>query len=373
MRFLGFLWVAGWMGAAIAAAQSPKPPAPVMVSVPPGEAEIGSDLGASWERPAHRVQTPGFEIAARPVSNAEMAAFRPGHSSPGDPAGHAPVTGVSWQDAADYCVWLSERTGLDYQLPPEAWWERAARGSLKRATYPWGDRALAAGEPTPPNDFGVHAVGFNLWEWMADWYSPNYFSVSPALDPRGPDSGVYRVLRGGGYRNDPESATVFNRGSARPDTRSDSITFRVARLVAPAAPAPPVVTRDSSAPPAPRPPADRAPIETIAGATPVGTPAVEVQGDTAVVKLATAGKVSFRTMTLSGPDRFVVTIPDGDLVDHRSGGQTPVGRNGVKAVRYSQFQLDPPAVRVVIDLDGPLAATVEAEETEIRVLLRPKS
>ncbi len=114
-------------------------------------------------------------------------------------------------------------------------------------------------------------------------------------------------------------------------------------------------------------------MEPIAGATPVGTPAVEVQGDTAVVKLATAGKVSFRTMTLSGPDRFVVTIPGGDLVDHRSGGQTPVGRNGVKAVRYSQFKLDPPTVRVVIDLDSPLAASVEADDGEIRIRLRPKS
>lgn len=365
-------------------AQSQEPPAPAMIVAPAGEFEMGSDRGASWERPVHRVRTPKFEIAPRPVTNAEFALFRPGHSSTGSAEPDAPVTGVSWQDAADYCTWLGQSTGLELQLPREAWWERAARGGLKAAAYPWGDQPLAAGAPTPSNDFGVYAVGFNLWEWTADWYSPNYFAVSPALNPSGPDRGVYRVLRGGGYRNDPGSATVYNRGSARPDTRGASITFRVARALEAAAPPPTV----SSVSPPPKPeappqpaaaPASRGPasaaIEALAtDSLAIGAVSFEEAGGDVVVKLTTASKAPNKKMVLGGPNhRVIVDIPGGDLMNNRKGGQISVGRNGVSRIRYSQFQLEPPAVRIVIDLDGPMDSSVEATSTELRVRLSPKS
>jgi sulfatase modifying factor 1 len=384
--------------------QAQTPVVPAMATVPAGEFEMGSDRGASWERPVHRVRTPGFEIAARPVTNAEFALFRPGHSSPGSTEPSAPVTGVSWQDAADYCTWLGRRIGLQLQLPREAWWERAARGGLSGSAYPWGDQPLAEGAVTPKNDFGVYAVGFNLWEWTADWYSPNYFAVSPALDPHGPERGVYRVLRGGGYRNDSASATVYNRGSARPDTRSASITFRVARAldaeapppsVSSAAPAPPKPKTSAPAPakpsssapappaapsqrPAPMPaPAPMPGPESIAplapGSLPVTSVSFEEAGGDLIVKLATASQAQFKKMVLGGPNhRVIVDIPGGDLMNNRKGGQVRVGRNGVSRIRYSQFQLDPPAVRVVIDLDGPMDSSVEATGGEVRVLLRPK-
>lgn len=372
--------------------------APRMVEIPAGEFEMGSERGASWEKPAHKVRTPKFAIAARPVTNAEFAAFKPGHSSPGDTAPDAPVTGVSWKEAQQYCAWLSQRTGLDFQLPFEAWWERAVRGRFRNSSYPWGDEPLPENAPPTANDFGVEAVGFNLWEWTADWYSPNYFSVSPVVDPRGPEQGVYRVLRGGGYRNDPATATVYNRGSARPDTSSASITFRVARALEAAAPPPtvssvspppagkaapqashevakappPAAKPAATRPSAPKPARTAAPsdLEPLApGSIAVGDVAFEESGGGVVVTLATASKATYKTMKLGSPDRLVIDIPGGDLMNKRRGGELAVGRNGVQRVRYSQFKLEPPAVRVVIDLDAPIESTVEATASQLRVKL----
>ncbi len=375
---------------------------PRTVDIPAGEFEMGSERGAGWEKPTHKVRTPKFAIGARPVTNAEFAAFKPGHASPGDTAPAAPVTGVSWEEAQHYCAWLSRSTGLDWQLPYEAWWERAARGHLKGSIYPWGDQPLADGAKTPPNGFGVEAVGFNLWEWTADWYSPNYFSVSPVVDPHGPEQGVYRVLRGGGYRNDPGTATVYNRGSARPNTASASITFRVARALEAAAPPPtvssatpphqakpaapkaqpqkpaPARAGDKDAPP--KPPASRAPdpaspappaaVEPLAsGSIAISEVAFETSGNSVVVTLTTASRAPYKTMKLGSPDRLVVDIPGGDLMNKRRGGELAVDRNGVQRVRYSQFQLKPPAVRVVIDLDAPIESAVEASPSQLRVKL----
>lgn len=410
IHFYGFA-IAVFLSGALLPAQGRKPLPPTMAVAPAGEFEMGSDRGASWEGPAHRVRTPEVKIAARPVTNAEFALFRPGHSSPGNTDPAAPVTGVSWQDAADYCVWLGEQTGLEFQLPREAWWERAVRGGLSGKTYPWGDQPLADGAATPKNDFGVYAVGFNLWEWTADWYSPNYFAVSPVLDPSGPERGVYRVLRGGGYRNDPASATVYNRGSARPDTHSAAITFRVALTPEGAAPAsaissasPPPVAAPQDQPNPRRPPAatpspttdptaaaapkaPSAPVQAkprprqaskpaviaplAADSLAVGEVSFEVSGNDVIVTVATASKPAPKKMVLSSPDRVVIDIPGGDLMDHRKGGQIRVGQNGVNRIRYSQFKLEPPAVRIVIDLDGPLASSVESTDNEIRVRLRP--
>jgi hypothetical protein len=346
----------------------------------------------------------GFEIGARPVSNADYRKFRSAHESPGDNADAAPVTGVSWDDARAYCDWLSSQTGQNIVLPTEAMWERAARGGLEQKKYPWGDEPMPDGTERA-NPYGVYAISYMRWEWTADWYKGTYYGEPPATDPQGPDGGVYRVLRGGGYRNDPASATVYTRGSARPETKSERVTFRVARRLG--GPPPPLVT--SASPPPPRrsapapaspPPASRAPAvpagdsasqatrpaspslpapkaEKVPGSEAPGGPvdisnvSFSSENGAVTIKVATSGVPRFKAFALKAPDRLVVDVLDGTGVLSPLTGTVKVGGGGVKAVRYSQFQQSPPIFRTVIDLEQAMKYQVEVWPGELRVRLQP--
>jgi len=137
-----------------------------------------------------------------------------------DDRGDHPVVHVSWRDADAYCRWRGVR------LPTEAEWECAARGGLDGAVFPWGDDLVpddghrmnvwqgtfptdnslddgflgtAPVDTFAPNGYGLHNMTGNVWEWCADWYDPAYYAHSPATDPRGPERGSHRVMRGGSY------------------------------------------------------------------------------------------------------------------------------------------------------------------------------
>jgi len=401
-----------------------------MVRVPAGEFQMGSSKGAGWEKPAHRVAVGSFEIGAHPVTNREFKVFRPSHHSVGNDAGDAPVTGVSWQEAYDYAEWLSGRTKQRWQLPTEALWERAARGGLEQKDYPWGDDPpLPSGESGPgtpkpsarPNAFGVHAGTDNLWEWVADWYAPDYYAASPTKNPTGPEQGVYKALRGGGYRNDPNSVRTYNRGSARPETRSDRITFRLVRVSGPGAPPPPDRLSKSSPPrpaPAPRPVVTTAKPSPKPVATPVKAPTkkpattttkapaktpprpvatrtkaapkpspqpvaptagvvdvrsfdVRATGSGAEVTFATSGRAGVKGFALDGPPRYVVDIQGGRSKLGRGFGSRAVGQGGVAKVRWAQNQTDPPLLRIVVDLDKAMSGSVEAKADSIVIRLAP--
>jgi len=353
-----------------------EPPLPEFVPIPAGEFSMGSAEGAAWERPPHAVETPGFEISARPVSSLEFRAFRPGHRSPGDEGPDAPVTGVTWSDAEAYCRWLQDRLGTGVALPSEARWERAARGGLDQQTYPWGAEYTPAASSSSaltskPNGFGVYAVAYNLWEWTADWYAPDYFSESSKEDPAGPVSGDFRVLRGGGFRSDPASATCYSRGSARPSTSSPYVTFRVMKTEAdpvqeltraPAAPAPtrPIDVAASAPPPPP-----------LAAGLSVTALAFEQVGGELQIHFATTGKPAYRAFAMASPDRLVIDLEGVVQQISIGSGSVPVGQGGVKRIRYSQFQLDPLVTRAVIDLDHVLKHRVETSDKQVLIRLSP--
>jgi len=120
---------------------------------------MGSQEGASWEKPPHRVEIGEFWIGKQPVSNGEFRAFQPGHHSPSDDGDQAPVTGLSWQAAQDYFRWLSEETGKAYRFPPklngkkqpvEAWRARNTPGAMNRRSLKTSCKTQASARPRGP-------------------------------------------------------------------------------------------------------------------------------------------------------------------------------------------------------------------------------
>ena len=223
---------------------------PELVRIDAGWFTMGSDDGPENERPVHRVWVDAFELAPCQVTNSEYGQFLrdSGHPPPpswNDPAFNdpqQPVVAVSWLDAERYCEWLSGVTGRDFRLPTEAEWERAARGGVEGARYPWGDdppesrpgyatRWLAGPEPVGlgvPNAFGLHDLCENVHEWCGDWYAADY-AASPERNPRGPESGTRRVSRGGSWRHRVKVSRCAARSSLPPEFRYADYGFRIAR------------------------------------------------------------------------------------------------------------------------------------------------
>ncbi|WP_235737329.1 formylglycine-generating enzyme family protein [Nocardioides alcanivorans] len=163
-----------------------------------------------------------------------------------------PVVHVSHTDAEAYATWAGRR------LPTEAEWEYAARGGLAGQRFVWGEELTPGGrhrcniwqgdfpvrnteedgwlttapvKTFPPNGYGLHQMAGNVWEWCADWFAADYYTQSPHQDPRGPDEGVARVMRGGSFLCHDSYChryRVAARSSNTPDSSSANIGFRCA-------------------------------------------------------------------------------------------------------------------------------------------------
>jgi serine/threonine-protein kinase len=226
-----------------------------MVYIPAGLFDMGSFIGTVDEQPKHSVSLDAYWMDKTEVTNGMYSlcvqsgsCLAPQDQSNTHPTYYSdpqftdyPVIALDWNSAQAYCAWAGRH------LPTEAEWEKAALGTDGR-NFPWGD--------TLPNDsrlnfnhsigdtvqvgsyqsgaspYGVLDMAGNVNEWVADWYDPGYYALSPASNPTGPLEGVQKVLRGGSWHTDEYNIRSADRHYLAPDTRDIVIGFRCA-LAAP--------------------------------------------------------------------------------------------------------------------------------------------
>jgi len=221
------------------------------------------------ETPEHTVKLDTFYIAQYEISFDDYRAFCKvaGFSDPYGESGF-PATNISWRRAVMMCNWLSRRDGFDkaykivrdekagifevtcdfnsngYRLPTEAEWEYAAKG---------GDRSkgfMFSGSNSPysvawfsenykgeehksgellPNEAGIYDMSGNVAEWCWDIYDETYYRHSDSVNPKGPDTGDYRVVRGGTRRDKMEHIVITRRSYLEPEKKNLYIGFRPVR------------------------------------------------------------------------------------------------------------------------------------------------
>ena len=234
------------------AAKIEEPLKEEMVRIPAGFFVRGTMAGGYDEKPERRIYLDAFSIDRYEVTNHQYQEFvaATGHRKSGPPARYAknmarmrgvnqPVVYVSWDDAEAYCRWKGKR------LPTEAEWEKAMRGVDGRR-WPWGNEpnALASNwshpsdgfEVTAPvgsfrkdvSPFGVADGSGNVMEWVADWYREDAYSEPFDRNPKGPDHGVFKVMRGGAYTSTGSDVRITSRSRMVPDFRDETIGFRCA-------------------------------------------------------------------------------------------------------------------------------------------------
>ncbi|MDP6436660.1 MAG: PEGA domain-containing protein [Gammaproteobacteria bacterium] len=263
----------------------------VLQLIEPGDLMLGAPRREQGRRPNETRRsvsiTRHFYLGREEVSNREFWQFRATHTSGADKyrelAGDDhPVVMLSWQDAAAYCNWLSEKEGLQpayvvetgklqmrlpptngYRLPTEAEWAWVARygAAGKERKYPWGSGlpppansgnyadmsaedvatntisgfndgypVTSPGAAFPPNEAGIYDLGGNVSEWVNDYYAIGGSTQNVQVDPLGPGTGEYHVIRGSSWRQSSISELRLAYRDFGDKGRLD-VGFRLARYV----------------------------------------------------------------------------------------------------------------------------------------------
>lgn len=224
------------------------------VPIPSGIFMMGDENGRGDEKPRHLVKLDRFLMSRTEITNEQYLAFLidTGYLRPKDPGfaknyltdyPNFPVINVSYEDAVAFCVWASAKFGVAARLPTEAEWEYAAIGGKDGLPFSWspmepktmarfkGNAPLgvrtASKDEFPSNGYGLYNMSGNVWEWVLDYYSKDYYVTSPIRNPKGPTAGTKHSIRGGSWANDESTLRVTRRASRNPNDRSDQVGFRI--------------------------------------------------------------------------------------------------------------------------------------------------
>ncbi|MFA7242947.1 MAG: formylglycine-generating enzyme family protein [Sulfuricellaceae bacterium] len=227
------------------------PPGQFLMGSPPDEPERSPD-DSDWSERRHPVLlTEGYWLADTACTQALWQVVM-GDNPSGFKGDDKPVENVSWQDISENFLPALNALlpGLEAGLPSEAQWEYACRAGTTtpfwfgetitpeqvnyNGNYPYrgGEKGLYRKQTVevkalPANDWGLHQMHGNVWEWCADWLGP--YAPGLATDPAGPPTGRARVLRGGSWFSDGWHCRSAERFGRVPDRRRDSFGFRLAR------------------------------------------------------------------------------------------------------------------------------------------------
>lgn len=230
-----------------------------LVFVPEGSFTMGSpttEAGRDEQETQHPVHlTKGFHLGACEVTEAEYrevmetqpSYFAAEAKSPAE-RDRWPVERVSYLDAVAFCKKLSARdaeqkAGRSYRLPTESEWEYACRagtstpfdcGEQLSTQHAWFRAPSGARPTTPaetgkrtPNAWGLFDMHGNVYEWCADWHSPDAYLSGDDSDPTGPAKGYTRVIRGGSYLQTAQQCRSAERYHCPPDVQDVALGFRV--------------------------------------------------------------------------------------------------------------------------------------------------
>jgi sulfatase modifying factor 1 len=228
-----------------------KKPIIEFVDIPAGTFTMGSpssEKGRKDDEIQHQVTLSAFKMSKYPITLEQYGLFcdATGRTKPwGGERGNLPVSRVTWYDAAAYAEWIGCR------LPTEAEFEYAARAKTTTPFYtgdcltseqanfngeePYANcaksedrnKSLPVGS-FPPNAFGLYDMHGNILEWINDWYGE--YNVNEKINPKGPEKGTNKIIRGGGWHNAAwECRSAYRGGGLYPGTRGTGIGFRIVK------------------------------------------------------------------------------------------------------------------------------------------------
>lgn len=215
-----------------------------MIKVEGGSFNMGTvikeEAFIGTERPVHRVTVSTFSIGQTEVTQSlwEKVMGNNPSSNVGD---DLPVDSVNWNDCQEFIRRLNQKTGKKFRLPTEAEWEYAARGGNKSCGYKYSgsnnldevgwfeNNSLYKTQPVKskkPNELGVFDMSGNVMEWCQDWFG-YYNDDDTQINPTGPSSGTYRMMRGGSISDYAIACQVSSRHNIPPEFRGYMTGFRL--------------------------------------------------------------------------------------------------------------------------------------------------